>query len=197
MPADTSDTSYAQIRFAPTPDKPPVNHRIHVIFEAVLPNPHPEQGIAGCRAVAQFWGDLSSVDSMSDRRARLEQFFFDGLPGFEPVVHPNHYTLASGGGIRTRENLQGLTKVNGTRFYQFRVEKQCPSASSCTLRLLPDLLENVPWGPLFRADGFGDPRVGVFHNDFIAQVKTLAINDVNQFHMNVPPRSLLVEANPQ
>jgi hypothetical protein len=180
----------------PTPNKPPANHRIHVIFEAVLPNPHPEQGIAGCRAVAQFWADLSSVDSMSERRARLEQFFFDGIPGFEPVVHPDHYTLASGGGIRTRENLQGLTKVNGTRFYQFRVEKQCPSPSSCTLRLVPDLLENTPFGRLFTADGFGDPRVGVFHNDFIAQVKTLAINDVNQFHMNVQPASLIVESDP-
>ena len=62
--------------------------------------------------------------------------------------------------------------------------------------LMPDLLENVPWGPLFRADGFGDPRVGAFHADFIAQVKTLAINDVNQFHMNVPPHSLLVESDP-
>jgi hypothetical protein len=197
-PADGANCGQYRMIYVtyPTPDKPPANHRIHFIFESVLPNPHPEQGIAGCRAVAQFWADLSSVDSMSERRARLEQFFFDGIPGFEPVVHPNHYTLASGGGIRTRENLQGLTKVNGTRFYQFRVEKQCPSGSSCTLRLMPDLLENVPSGLLFRADAFGEPKVGPFHDEFIAQVKTLAINDVNQFHMNVRAQSLLVESNP-
>jgi hypothetical protein len=197
-PADGANCGQYRMIYVtyPAPDKPPANHRIHINFESVLPNPHPEQGIAGCRAVAQFWADLSSVDSMSERRARLEQFFFDGIPGFEPVVHPNHYTLASGGGIRTRENLQGRTNLNGTRFYQFRVEKQCPSAASCTLRLVPDLLENVPWGPLFSGDGFGDKRVGAFHDDLIAQVKTLAINDVNQFHMNVRPQFLLVESNP-
>src|SRR6266566_8393475 len=36
--------------------------RLHFIFEAVLPNPTPSEGIEGCRAVAQFWADLSNVN---------------------------------------------------------------------------------------------------------------------------------------
>src|SRR5437764_13973394 len=44
--------------------------RRHLIFEAVLPNPNPSLGLAACRPVAQFWADLSSIDSMDDRRAR-------------------------------------------------------------------------------------------------------------------------------
>lgn len=179
----------------PAPDKPPFNHRIHVILESVLPNPHPEQGIVGCRAVAQFWADLSSVDSMSERRARLEKFFFDGIDGFEPAVHPDHYSLPSGGGIRTRENLQG-SGVNGPRFYQFRLSKECPTGSACTLRLVPDVLENTPWGPLFNSSNdFFFPAAVAFRKDFISQVKTLALDDVNQFRMNVPRQFLMGEAD--
>src|SRR6185436_20743489 len=103
-------------------------------------------------------------------RARLEQFFFDGIPGFAPVVHPDHFTLASGGSIRTRENVQG-TPVNGPRFYEFRVERQCPSYTDCTLRLVPEALENVPWGPLFNSD-VNSMNAAAFHQELLAQVKT-------------------------
>src|SRR5690349_16811 len=29
--------------------------RLHIIFEATLPNPDPAAGLAGCRPVAEFW----------------------------------------------------------------------------------------------------------------------------------------------
>jgi hypothetical protein len=192
-PADGADCGQYRMIYVTYIGTPPAPNRVHLIFEAVLPNPHREQGIAGCKAVAQFWADLSAVDSMSERRARLEHFFFDGIDGFKPVVHPDHYTLASGGGIRTRENSAG--PVRGPRMYQFRVEKQCPPGAACTLRLVPDVLENFPYGPML--DATVDTAVArAFRANFIEQVQTLAINDINQYRMNVPREFLLGESDP-
>jgi hypothetical protein len=68
--------------------------RFFLIFEAALPNPHPELGIEGCRPVADFWaslGDAALFPTPASRAAALEQFYYQGLPGFEPVVLHAHY----------------------------------------------------------------------------------------------------------
>jgi len=101
-PVDGSNCGQYRIIFAKRSNS--AFRRLHFIFEAVLPNPTPSEGIEGCRAVAQFWADLSNVNSISERRARLERFFFTGLDGFDPVFDPDHYSAASGGGIRTMHN---------------------------------------------------------------------------------------------
>jgi hypothetical protein len=67
--------------------------RNFVIFEGVLPNPHPECGLAACLPVAQFWQGLSSEPSVTVRADRLEEFYFKGICDFEPVVLPEHYGL--------------------------------------------------------------------------------------------------------
>lgn len=63
-------------------------------FEAVLPNPHPERGIEGCRPVAEFWAGLSEIDDVSARGQAVHDFFLVGLPEFGPVVHINNYGLS-------------------------------------------------------------------------------------------------------
>ena len=113
---DGSNCGQYRIIFARKSDSP--IDRLHFIFEAVLPNPDRAAGIAGCKDVAQFWADLSLVDSISERRARLDRFFFSGIAGFEPVIDPTHYSAESGGGIRTMHNTGALL---GNRFYQFRL----------------------------------------------------------------------------
>jgi hypothetical protein len=68
--------------------------RFFLIFEAALPNPHPELGIAGCKPVADFWARLSDsvlFPTPASRATALEQFYYQGLPGFEPVVLHAHY----------------------------------------------------------------------------------------------------------
>jgi hypothetical protein len=168
--------------------------RFHMILEAVLPNPHREQGIAGCKAVAQFWADLSSVDSTVERRARLEKFFYDGLPGFEPVLRAAHFSAAAGGGVRTRQNdLPATTRWRG---YQFRIEQQCGAGGSpCALRMLPDVLENLPFGPMFDAN-VDTPVARSFREHFLTQIPTLAINDLNQYRMKIDRQYLLGESDP-
>jgi hypothetical protein len=86
-----------------------------VIFEGVLPNPHPECGLAACLPVVQFWQDLTTEPNVAVRGNLLDQFYFKGICDFEPVVKAEHYGLgcrgggAYGGGcgqIRTDEFVQ-------------------------------------------------------------------------------------------
>jgi hypothetical protein len=163
--------------------------RRHLIFEAALPNPNPAAGLVACRPVAQFWNDLSAVDSLDERRARIERFFFDGLDGFAPVIDPASF--ADAGGIRTLQQVPG----QGTeRFYQFRLAKQC-DAGACTLRFVPDVLENMPFGPLF--DPRNDtPQGRAFRDELVAQIPTLVARDLNLFTMSIPRQYLMAESNP-
>jgi hypothetical protein len=161
--------------------------RRHLIFEAILPNPNPSLGLAACRPVAQFWADLSSVDSMDERRARLEKFFFQGLDGFAPIVDAANF--ADLGGIRTL-----MQSADGVRFYQFRMAKQCGSAG-CTLRFTPDVLENMAFGLLF--DGTNtSAQARALRAEFVQQVPTLAIEDLNLMHMRISRDYLTAESDP-
>jgi hypothetical protein len=66
--------------------------RLFLIFEGVLPNPMPGS-LKGCLPAAQAWAALESEPDPRKRAAGLEALFFDGLPGFEPVVHYKHFGL--------------------------------------------------------------------------------------------------------
>jgi hypothetical protein len=162
--------------------------RLHFIFEAVLPNPTPSAGVAGCKPVADFWAGLSAINSVSQRRAQIETFFFSGIPGFEPVFDPSHYTLESGGGIRTLQ--VSSTSRPPSHFFQFRLAKR-----GDTLVAEPDVLENNPFGQLFDAR-FDTPLGRDFRDELIKNVVSLAINDVNLYFMNLPRRFLLAESDP-
>jgi hypothetical protein len=163
--------------------------RLHIIMEGVLPNPAPAQGLSACRPVAQFWAELSGVDSMTERRARLEGFFFQGLPGFSPVIVAANY--AGAGGIRTSH----LPARGTLRMYQFRTSPRCSGEGPCRLLMVPDTLENAASARLFdaRADS---PESVRFRDGFIGQIATLAIRDVNLYFLTLPAGSLLAESDP-
>jgi hypothetical protein len=165
---------------------------LHFIFEGVLRNPSPTRDLAGCRDVAQFWADLSAINSTTERRARLETFFFTGLPGFAPVVDPGSYSRASGGGIRSFH--YSPSAGGKPQFYQFRLEKTC-AESSCQLMMEPDVLQNMPMGNLFDAKIQSEQGLR-FRENFIQQVETLAISDRNRFFMDVPREFLIAESDP-
>ena len=184
-PVDGSNCGQYRIIFAKKSDS--AFNRLHFIFEAVLPNPEPSKGIEGCRPVAQFWADLSNVNSISERRARLDRFFFTGLDGFEPVMDPDHFSAASGGGIRTMHNSNGPLR---NRFYQFRLARRGDQ-----LIAEPDVLENMPFGRFFDAT-YVTPTAKRFRDAFVANVRNLAIDDENLFFMNIPREFLLAESNP-
>ena len=153
----------------------------------MLPNPNPSEGLAACHAVAQFWADLSNVGSISERRAKLDAFFFNGIDGFGPVIDPDHFTAVSGGGIRTMHNAKAPL---GNRFYQFRLAKRGDQ-----LIAVPDVLQNMPYGRFFDAT-YDTETARRFRDAFIANVGSLAIPDDNLAFMNIPRDFLLVESNP-
>jgi hypothetical protein len=166
--------------------------RRHLIFEAILPNPNPALGLVACRPVAQFWANLSAVDSMDERRAQLDKFFFQGLDGFVPVVDAPNF--AEPGGIRTLQQSADASTNLSVRFYQFRIAKQCGSAG-CTLRFTPDVLENMPFGLLF--DGANtSAQARALRAEFVRHVQTLAIEDLNLMSMKLPRDYLMAESDP-
>lgn len=162
--------------------------RLHLIFEAVLPNPNPSAGLAACRPVAEFWASLTSIDAPSTRRAELERFFFQGLPGFAPVVQRANFSLASGGGIRSLQH-DVASRIN-PRFYQFRLE-----TVNGAPQMQPDVLENMPIARLFDADNTSSIAVR-FREEFLRQLPGLALRDVNLYFMNIPREYLMAESDP-
>ena len=185
-PADGSNCGQFRLVFARTM---PLAQIRHIIMEPVLLNPNPSSGLAGCRAVAEFWAGLTKVDSPAERRAKLESFYFDGLPGMPPVIDPGNFTAASGGGVRTLQ--QGADRR--PRMYQFRLTKDCSTA--CTLRMTPDVLQNMPIARFFDSASTM-PGAQAFQDALVEQVPNLAIPDVNEFFLEIPRAFLMVESNP-
>jgi hypothetical protein len=186
-PADGSNCGQFRLVFARTM---PFTQRLHIIMEPVLRNPNPAFGLAGCRAVAEFWAGLTKVDSAADRRAKLESFYFDGIVGMPPVIDPDNFSAASGGGIRTTQ--QGSD--HQPRMYQFRLTKDC-TTTPCTLRMTPDVLQNMPIARFFDSTS-PSPAAQAFQDVLVAQVPNLAVRDVNEYFMEIPRAFLLAESNP-
>jgi hypothetical protein len=160
-------------------------------MEPVLRNPNPSAGLAGCRALAQFWAGLTNVDSQAERRTKLEAFFFDGIAGMPPVIDPDNFTAASGGGIRTTQ----IGSDHNPRMYQFRLTKECSGSGTCTLRMTPDVLQNMTFGHFFDATSTTS-GLQAFQDASVEQVPNLAVHDVNEYFEEIPNAFLMAESNP-
>lgn len=155
-----------------------------IIFEAVLPNPTPGCE-TGCRGVASYWYQLSSVADPVDRAARLEKLYYTGIPGYEPVIRVDHYAAKTSGGysggsgqIRINEFLQQPWMLK-----EFKLALDC-SAAPCKLEPVPIPVKVNPDGHLWT-----EAAAGLAH-DFqqdavLPQVNDLAINDINKFGYQV------------
>ncbi len=99
-----------------------VGGRNFAIFEAILPNPNPECGVAGCLPVAEFWAELTDENDPVVRANKLEDFYFNGLADFSPVIHPANYGMigsSSGyGGGKNEDTPTGQIRTN--QFVQFK-----------------------------------------------------------------------------
>ncbi|MBO9664395.1 hypothetical protein [Dokdonella sp.] len=178
--ADGSDCGEYRMIFARNSGKTNGRKRNLIIFEAVLPNPTPALGLQGCLPVAEFWHDLASV-SAATRATRLHKFYFDGLAGFSPVVHPDNYGAgASGHGqIRTNQFMQSNWMLR-----EFKMSRQCPSPGVCTLKITPSTVKTNPFGGLFSG---AHSKSANFQNDFVTnQVLPLTTADINLFNYFPP-----------
>ena len=167
------------------------NGRAFLIFEGRLPNPTPSLGIAGCAPVADFWAQLSNDPSATSRAAKLDQFYFTGLTGFEPVVAASHYGLLTTpataavrkGQIRTNMFVQ-FAQWN---LREFQLSKPCAPSASCALSadLVTDKVN--PANELFTGTHANAPA---FQAAFLDQVTPLsrhnpaviAMSNANRFN---------------
>ncbi len=158
--------------------------RMLIIFEAVLPNPDPTAGLAGCLPVAQFWDNLSADPSATDRAAKLKGFYFSGLPGFVPVVRAQNYGIGGGtntGQIRTNM-FMFQTGSQEWELREFRLSQTC-GGTSCSLTADNTFVQDNPFGLLF---GGTDSVSLAFQKEFITQVPHLAAKSINGITMSTP-----------
>lgn len=160
-----------------------------IIFEAAMPNPLPLLGIEGCRPIAQFWADLSSVADPAERRQRLENFYFSGLlsvPIFPPVVHINHFgdNAAGRGQIRSNQFSNPSTpRIWSLR--EFKLKRTCGLLSCSAMRLLPVTVKSNPYGPLF-SPALPHSKAGAFQSYLPGQVPTLSASSLADLGVSVP-----------
>ncbi|WP_224245403.1 hypothetical protein [Hyalangium gracile] len=156
--------------------------RLFVIFEAVLPNPTPAQGLEGCRPVASFWSSLTADADVNSRGDKLRNFYFLGLPGFVPVIHADNLgnRPSNTGQVRINQFMQPTWNLR-----EFKLRRNC-SAGPCTVQFIPVTVKSNPGGILFNP-GSTHPRTSDFQSVvFPDQVASLAVNDINLFGLSIP-----------
>ncbi|WP_437989387.1 hypothetical protein [Sorangium sp. So ce145] len=185
-PPDGSNCGEYRIVFARRGGHPDTNglQRNFIIFEARLPNPNPSLGRQACLPVVQFWLNQSDpAKSVTTRRNELLSFYLLGLPGFEPVIHVDHYGHAAGpdrGQIRTNEFLNGASSPDAWSLREFRLMH---GTSSPSLMIVPSFVKDNPAARLFSPAASSDPRVTDFQHDVFpdAVERLAAADDINRF----------------
>ncbi|MET0069276.1 MAG: hypothetical protein ABW096_04500 [Candidatus Thiodiazotropha sp.] len=155
-----------------------------IIFEAVLPNPKPGCR-SGCRDVIEFWINLSSDSSPANRAVKLENFFFNGLPGFRPVVHTSHYNAS---GISSVYGGSGSGQVRTNQFMgfpwtlkEFKTFLSC-TGGSCNYDLIPISVKSNPYGILWDRDvatGITTPSLPTVDNPYSTTIVDLTSKATN------------------
>ncbi|HEX7669999.1 MAG TPA: hypothetical protein VF395_10460 [Polyangiaceae bacterium] len=120
------------------------NGRMFVIFEAQIPNPHPECGLDACRPLADFWANMSSVSDPTVRRDKLLAAFTTGVPellaaGFGPFLSVTNLSVGTGS-IRTNNFDDGQWTLR-----QFRLLSD-PLGQT---RVIPFPVSDAPHGALW------------------------------------------------
>jgi hypothetical protein len=134
-PLDGSHCGEYRIVYAMDGAQAGLSGRNFVIFEAVLPNPDPGCGVAACREVVERWVEVSEEPDPIVRADLLEEFYFDGIGDFEPVIHPAHYGMADAQDAAYGQGATGQIRTNQFVGFQswtlreFQLEKSCTTLS--------------------------------------------------------------------
>jgi hypothetical protein len=168
--------------------------RAFIIFEAALPNPHPEQGVEACLPVARFWQGLSAINDVAVRAAKLEKFYYgdrngvSAVPGFEPVVMASHYGLSTNTGPRAAGQVRTNFFIDNNQWHlrEFKTHRECANAAdptTCKLRFDHVTVKNNPANELFAGT---HPRAADFRAAFVKQVPKLASGLAATIGMSIP-----------
>ena len=138
--------------------------RFFLIFEARYPNPKPNEGLAGCFAVADFWQKIGQK-TKAQALVELEKFFYQGLQhggvNLPAAINFAHYTHGTGQ-VRSNQFVDSP--------WQLREFKTDIDANGKTI-LVADTVKNNPLTELFAneknsdSDALKASRI-YFNNDF-------------------------------
>ncbi len=138
--------------------------RFFLIFEARYPNPKPNEGLAGCFAVADFWQKIGQK-TKAQALVELEKFFYQGLQhdgvNLPAAINFAHYTHGTGQ-VRSNQFVDSP--------WQLREFKTDIDANGKTI-LIADTVKNNPLAELFANEKNSDSsalkasRI-YFNNDF-------------------------------
>jgi hypothetical protein len=155
-----------------------------LIFEAVLPNPRPQQGVKGCKQIVKIWTDLTDEAAPSARADVLEDFYFDGQAEVGPVISVANFGDNALGVGQIRTN-QFSNTTTGWSLREFKLLRTCSGATCSAMRFVPHANKNNAFGPLFAA-GSPLPAASTFETYFPTQVAGLAAASLTQIDINVP-----------
>jgi hypothetical protein len=128
------------------------NDRLFLIFEGALKIPFGGD-VLGCHPVAETWAALEKETDPAKIAARLEAFYFTGLPGFSPLVHPAHFGLLSDDGdsyghsrgqVRVSQRMEAPWEMR-----EFHLLTAAPGDSGPSIFFAPVTVKNSPLPALF------------------------------------------------
>jgi len=155
-----------------------------LIFEAALPNPHPQQGLKGCQQIIDTWANLTPENDIQARAAALEGFYFSGQGVVSPVVSISNYGDNALGAGQIRTN-QFSNTTTGWSLREFKLLRSCSGNSCSSMRFVPVTNKNNSFGPLF------DPSTTyatapAFRSFFPSQVSNLNANSIPGLDISTP-----------
>jgi hypothetical protein len=186
-PANGANCGQYRVVFAiPSPTAPVL--RFFMIFEAVLPNPAPSQGLAACMPVAEFWANLSAPGITQDEFvSKLTAFYFTGLeglpgnPAFPPVIQAQNYGIGSPSNTNTGQIRVNMLSTAQWQLREFTLSQYCDGDGVCTLTANNTFVKDNPFGGLFQNGGDA-----TFQAQFVQQVPTLAASSLPLISMTNP-----------
>lgn len=147
-----------------------------LIFEAALPNPHPQQGLKGCQKVVDTWANLTPQDNVQARAAALEDFYFSGQGAVSPVISISNFGDNALGAGQIRTN-QFSNTTTGWSLREFKLFRTCVGNSCTALRFVPVSDKNNAFGPLFDPNST-NIQAAAFRAFFPSQVSNLNASSV-------------------
>lgn len=155
-----------------------------LIFEAVLPNPLPAQGIRGCQQIVETWANLSNQANIVARATVLERFYFEGQGLVPPVVSVTNFGDNALGVGQIRTN-QFSNTTTGWSLREFKLKRTCSGGSCSAVNFIPVTNKNNAYGPLF-APSSTLPAAANFRTFFPTQVASLAAASLTGIDIATP-----------
>jgi hypothetical protein len=186
-PAGGEDCGEARLTFFMPPDAPAIPSsppgRSFSIFEAVIPNPRPETGLEGCRALEAFWAGLSSIDDPAARGAKLVQAYYTGEPslqaaGFKPFMTFENFGAGKG---RVRTEVFGGNRALWD-FREFRLDAGGGATAMPVAQSLPEAMFEDP-DPVNGAH----PKAALCQGELLDSLATLLGPSIDSLGVNLAP----------